>query len=476
MPRIVTAEPETLAAVLQSVAPDTVVELRPGRYREPVRLAGRQGRPDAPIVIRALPGARFDGGQTVDDFTPRAEAVAREAKGARRYPGVYPIAHEAHLQVVDCAWITLEGLAFERCWPTAIWIEGSHDLALRRVDVVDGSFAVYAKGETTRGLLLDGCTWLQDPTRHRLWRDTYWDEVHGSTPASGGARAFDGSFFLGDGIAGDLEIRGCTVEHAFNGVHCFNPAKDPRLNRNVSVHGNRFAWIKDNPIEPEDVATRWWVCDNEIVNGHKWFSFEMEAYGHLYVFQNAGWFDDRPGPPDEENSGGAVFKVDDTGVERPLGPVYVVNNSWFLRSTYIKAGQIRDFHHVNNAIRYCDAESFACDPTKTFFGKAGAGFTTDWGRLAIEFAGDLVSHRDFPDTLRQSGYPIQDGTHADPGFLDPAGGDLALRPDSLCRGRGRPLTLALPDGGTWSSKRPLDVGAVQTWPDAFDGLRPPSRA
>src|SRR5262249_39221688 len=109
-------DPTTLGRVLRSASAGTVIQLRPGQYKAPVELVGRLGRPGAPIIIRGADDAWFDGGQTVDDFTPRAEEVAREAEAAGKYPGVYPIAHEAQLKIIDCQWIILDGLNFRGCW------------------------------------------------------------------------------------------------------------------------------------------------------------------------------------------------------------------------------------------------------------------------------------------------------------------------------------------------------------------------
>lgn len=464
------ADPRTLPEILRSLAPGTTVQLEAGVYTRPVEMVGQRGRPEAPIVIRGWETAVFDGLQTVDDFTPRAEAVAHQAEEEGRYPGVYPIAHEAHLKLRDCAWVTLDGLRFRRCWPTAVWMKDCADIVVRDLAVEDASYAIYAVGAATRRLLVDRCSWVQDPTRRRLWRDTYWKSVHGrNIDGSGGARAYDGSFFLGDGIAGDLEIRNCTVEHAFNGVHLFNQSLDEGLNRNVHVHHNRFRFIKDNPIEPEDLATNWWIYGNEIFNNHKWFSFELQGHGYFYVFRNIGYFDDKPGPPDEEFSGGAVFKLaEEPG--RPLGPMYTFNNSWYLRSAYIKDGAISHFHHLNNAIKFCDVLTDVCDPTKSFFGKPVTGFTTDWETLDIGFANDLSNHRDFPNGLQTAGYAIEAGRAGDPMFVDPARGRFELTAPSPCRGQGRRLELTLPDGAWWSSRSPLDIGAAQTYPEAFDGL------
>jgi hypothetical protein len=374
------ADPYTLPAIVHALAPDTVVQLLPGVYTQPVEIAGQRGRPDAPIVIRDFDSVIFDGRQTVDDFMPQAEAVARYAEASGLYPGVYPIADQAQLKLRDCAWITLEALRFQRCWPTAVWMTNSTDLVLRNLAIEDSTYAVYATGEGTRWLLLDGWTWLQDPTRHRLWRDTYWKSVHGdkTVPGSGGARAYDGTFFLGHGIAGDLEVKNCTVEHAFNGVHLFNPA--------------------------------------------------------------------------------------------------LSDQCWYLRSSYIKDGAISRFHHFNNAIQFCTTETSVCDPTKSFFGKATGGFTKDWRSLDIRFVNDLSNHRDFPAALRGAGYPIEDGRNSDPLFQEPAAGRFALRPGSPCVANGFPLELARPDGTVWTSRRPLDIGSAQTFPDAFDGLpQVPSR-
>ena len=102
MGETVIVTPETLAAAVEGAGPGTILELSPGIYTQPVSLIGKKGTREAPIVLRASTGAIFDGELSFDDFTPRAEQVARIAQQAGGYPGLYDIAGDAMVRLAGC--------------------------------------------------------------------------------------------------------------------------------------------------------------------------------------------------------------------------------------------------------------------------------------------------------------------------------------------------------------------------------------
>ena len=105
--------------------------------------------------------------------------MAQAARDRGDYPGVYPIAMEAYLRLEDCDWIVLEDLQFEGCWPTAVALRDCVGVTIGHSAFREGSFAVYAEGRRTRGLVIEHCTWIQDISPdHRLWDRIGWKRVH----------------------------------------------------------------------------------------------------------------------------------------------------------------------------------------------------------------------------------------------------------------------------------------------------------
>jgi hypothetical protein len=333
---------------------------------------------------------------------------------------------------------------------------------------------VGAAGAESQDLTLEDCRWVQDGAPGRMWREIAWARIHGD-PAEDGPvdlagdwRLFDGDFFRGEGIRGGLTVRRCSILAAFNAIHLFNPARDPALARDVQVHDCTFREIRDNVLEPETVAFNWWFYRNEIINAHKWFSFECRRSGYFYVFANRGWFDSIPGPLTDTHRGGGVFKLSKR-VEAARGPHHVFHNSFSSRSDYARKGIWPRLTHTANALRFAADGDPVFDGTPDFFGDLAAPpeavdrrFTVEWARHAIALQADVVRYPGWPEDLRRAGYPVGPTTPADPGFRAPFAGDLGLARDSPCRGRGPALSIDLPDGGpSWTQPAGGDIGAWQ---------------
>jgi hypothetical protein len=470
----IAADPDTLHKIAPRLGPGDVVTLRAGTYTQPVALADVQGTASRPLVIRGGPGVVFDGGRSADDY--RGEGNIRSIEGEKQgYPGLWPFIHQGMITLERCRHVTLEGFTIRRCWPTGIFIRDSQQTTIFRLHMEDATFAIGALGSSTYGITIDEVTWCQDVTRDRLWRRIPWIAVHGAQPVDIGKdwRLFDGDFFRSSGIRGGVTVRNCVVEHAFNAVHGFNPSRDPGLSVDFAVHDCRFSYVRDNVFEPEDHALNWWFYRNRIANCHKWFSIESSASGFAYIFSNLGWFDEIPGQPGQDNRAGGVFKLAKT--QKPAwGLHYVFNNSFAVRSDYIRKGALRGFRHWGNAVRYCQAGEGVCDARSRFFGDlsepAGSTderFSTDWRHWDIEFAEDVILHPEFTATLQAAGYgPFTGSVPDDPGFEDPVspgpdGAGLRLKADSACRGRGLRRDVELPDGSIEPLPKGRDLGALE---------------
>ncbi len=422
-----------------------------GAYTVPFVLDKVSGSAEKKITIRGDSGATLDG---------RRELVRPPNRKEQSFE------HFAFIKIRQCAHIEICNLTIQNIWPTAIYIEESQHLVFSRLNIHGSTFAFFANGKTTHDLLIERCAWVQDV---RIWDQVLWKDIH-HFPLP--RKELDGDFFRSYRIAGRVVIRRNFIAHAFNGVQFFaEKDKDEmgEVNHDVWIYENTFQFIRDNAVEAEYMATNWWVYRNRIYNCHKWFAFEHCGGGHWYIFANVGWFDRKPGPPGDENSGGAVFKTnnipDDMELRRlPSRPVYVFHNSWYLRSSYVKKGKLRKFNHFNNAIEYASAEVHGPDvvkPTRRMFGDA---FKHSWSRLHIRFENDLCNHREFPHYYAEvRGMQIQ-GIHDQPLFREPHNGYFAPQigeKKSPLIGWGKAKDIERPNGATWEVPAGLNIGAVE---------------
>lgn len=477
--RIIPVDASSLSAALANAAPGDTLLLQPGIYPDRLQVDRVRGLPSQPITVRGQHGAIIDGGRRFADFRLEANREARRVQRKGEYPGVYRIADQAQWSFSRCEWLTIEDLEFRGCWPTCIYLSDCRALSFVHLAMQEGSFAFYATGASTRGILVERCQWIQDTSpSHDLWSSIGWKKVHDDTPVrDDDARAYDGDFFRAYAIGGGVTIRDNMISDAFNGVHLFNDEDRPstNLNRDVWIYRNTFVRIRDNPIEPEVGAFNWWCFHNDFHNCHAWFSLELAIAAHIYVFGNTGWFDDMPGPIADDTFGGAVLKLDKKKrVTAKPGPHYVFNNSWYLRAAYIKNGAISNFHHINNAVQYCRTADHGshddvplCSPTRRMFWESGdapddKSFTRDWSAFGIEFTNDMIAHRDFPDLLLGVGYPISGGLGQLPGFGRPAQGAFQLNQDAPARGRAIGMLIKRPAPlPEWRIPAGMDLGAFQ---------------
>lgn len=425
--------------------PGDILRLLPGVYSEPMIIEGKKASAATPISVIG-----DDGGVTCDG---RRNHV--------RPPGLPVREHYAFIKILNSTGIVVENLTIQNIWPTAVYIEKSAHITLRRLNINGSSYAIFARDKETRNLVIEHNSWIQD---ERIWQEVLWKDIH-QIPHP--RRELDGDFFRSKNIKGNVIIRRNLIAQAFNGIHFFAEirAKPGVYNSDVWIYQNTFMFIRDNAIEAEYSATNWWVYQNRIYNCHKWFAFEKCNGGYWYLFSNIGWFDRLPGPPGDEFSGGAVFKgskVDDGDEDDflPSNPVYAFHNSWYLRSAYIKKGKLRHFKHFNNAISYCDPRDHpegVGDPYRKMF---GSKLTTDWKNLDISFQNDVCDHREYPHTIAvRDKFPVQ-GINADPSFRDPMMGYFAPNKGSPLKGAGAAMTILL-KRGRWHLPAGKNIGAVR---------------
>lgn len=335
-----------LQTALNKAQPGDEVHLLPGRYVSPVVMAGK-GTAKAPIRIRpAGHGAVIlDGGRTREQGR---NGMMDPLDGDFAFVKLFAAEH-----------VEIEGLRFENCWPTAIYMRGCHHITIRSCTGIGSRFFAYARqfdDAPCHNLLLDGVRWVQDPD-YDMWEGRVtWPEVKGK-PGHYDASFFNGAMFGSFDIQGDVTIRNCEVSHAFNAIRMdmrerrIDP-KGPEIprNRNVAIHDNKIAFVRDNAIEPEAGAQNWYVYNNAFYNIHATFSTDAVAMRDVFYVGNHILNDRRPGLPGQANQGGKIFKFladakkapDET--PRPRKGLWSLFNSVQTRTAYAKKGRTSEWN------------------------------------------------------------------------------------------------------------------------------------
>lgn len=527
-------------AAAERATPGSVIRIAPGLFDmtadDPiVRISGLQGSPEQPIVIqgtRGTAGARptiIDGGRRLDATLGMIERLRLPG---RRTPELDTLIRENQyrtraavncLVLEDAAYLVIEEFTIRNCWPTSIIFLSSHHITLRSNTIV-GSTYVFFLARGSDHFVVENSVWTQDdsgyapdesgysgrydpkPRPGRMWDTVPWGVTHH------GSRAYlNGSLITSFGTRGDIVVRHNIIRNAYNGVRIrANRCEHPQCNANVEIYDNDFQYNRDNPVEPEDQAINWWIHHNRIYNSHGWFSLDGVGGGPVYIWGNVGWFDDKPArqcipaewaadrtlqadgsytpTPQHECSHSRTGKVIKLGPGDTVldEPIYVFNNSWYVRAPLVDGGTAQ-FRAWNNATLFCDPNVLAPGmcvadyQTERECVEAAPGSTDGvpnrfpLGLDRVPFidcaaAGSashashgISNHPDYPDKLAELGYPVS-GIHGDPGFVNGPMGDFRLRPDSLARGKGCTVIrtaggpLACPEPATGSAP---DIGAYQ---------------
>ena len=482
----------TLAEALGRARPGTLIWLLDGVYdqaneqdRLDIQVSGSDGDP----VVISGPARGASAGATIDGsgLRPFEEPPEWIDPNHPLFQGFVlpPLRASASCILLSGrSHVVIENVTMRGCRDAALYAEESHHITLRDATVEDGQYVVLATGRTSHHFLVEGVTWLQDPSG-AMWQRDHWCEFK-----YGERRHLNGALFASQDILGGVIVRRNKVRFAFNAVRMdvsdeADPAMRGKVNTNVEIYENEFHNICDNVVEPEFDATNWWIHDNVIHNAHAWFSFDGLHGGRYYVHHNTGYFDDRPSrlcdvrcrdwkrrDPEEcgdLHDGGRVLKFRKPKHTPPgqglPGPVYVFNNSWYLRASVTKDGMVREFSHWNNAIEYCrrgDPIDGACSPTD-----ANKPFFKDFlpWPPRFDFRFDLSNHRDFPANLRAAGYGVDGISVAWPQrvFARPWAGDFTLLMPELAEAAGCLVHVGASGAASCDENGPVrpDIGALQ---------------
>lgn len=472
----------SLSEALLKASPGVTIQLLPGVYKQDSAADGilfpRDGSRDAPITLRGMGTDTVIDGTATSGFSMFGLEISKPSDEISTLLRPDFRGGSICFKFDRKQWIVLDNLTLRNCADAAVIARDSQFITLRNSVILAGLYAFFAEGPNTHHILLENNAWVQDPSEE-MWSKRHWCEYK-----YGKLKSQAGAFFAGLDIAGGIIIRNNRIQYAFNGVRIdvSNPFRADaawrgKLSANIEVYDNEFSFIRDNVLEPEFDATNWWFHDNRIRNAHAWFSFDGLYGGRWYVYDNQGWFDDKPsricktsGACEEWqkrnpelcadlHDGGRVFKFRPDNQFAP-GPLYVFNNSWYLRTSIIKDGGLGRIGHWNNVIDFCRPDEYPnglCEPGKPFFN----GFP--WSDQRYVFDHDVSNHPDFPKTMQALGYRVRGlGLPGHPPlFLDGPRGILALPEDSPARGYG--CLIRQNDDGTIDCVTPPDG---QPRPDA----------
>jgi len=371
----------------------------------PYVFRGLRGQPDNPVRIMG------EGGKQTRLVGPGM--TVRDAWGTNPTDEDF-----AFFRFEDCEWIEISGFDVSESWPCFIYLKNCRYVTIRDITARGSNYLIFARGEDCRHILVEKVRWRQDPSSS-IWRNVPWFDVK-----YGAYKHYNGGLVGARDIAGGVVVRGCIVRDVFNAVRL--KGKKPGTNQNVEVADNIFERVRDNVVEPENRGRNWWVHGNVIRGAHAWFSLDGVEGGHWFFFDNKGTGLDRPGEPGDPNSGGRVFKFSGLSEEEraKMEPFHVFNNSWRIRGSYIKSGDVVHMRHLGNAI-----DNRPVEP-----GEEPRPLTDDdfplpgiWPDTVV-FDCDLCASP-LDVRLREAGQERQGSFGRGPLFVKPEKDDFRLRPD-----------------------------------------------
>jgi len=502
--------PEKFAKKLKRVTAGDEIILKEGCYVKPIIFNGLIGTEDQPIIIRRRRNANLEdviitSGIDFEEARLRGNLIAQRREKSGLYPTVGHLGDQAMMVFRNCQFVIIENLCFKDCWPTAIYFDQCHYMAVNNVYFRGGTLAIGASGPDTHDIIVQNCDWQQDTSEeHNMWNHIAWSRIHGAKNNSPSGvdvkddfRLWDGDFFRSWGIAGNVIIRKNLIKDAFNGVHSFNkrdqlaPGVDAnsfefnggrQYAANFLIEDNTFVRVRDNIFEPEDYAWNWVMRGNHMQDCYRPFSFELKRAGFFYVYNNTASFVNAPSTKLRQidqayptRSTPSLTKP--KGTQKNEGPIYMFNNSWHMK---IGKGILPKFGigklvHKNNAIE------FGSEKKARMFGAIGSEestrplssegekvsessrFTRRWVDFQIEMNGDVTNDANYPEKYQYLGYRISDkAMRANPNFVDPINGDFTTTGEETL-GKSVELELKLPDDSVTKIQAGNNVGAVQQW-------------
>ena len=485
---------KTIQRAAEVAGPGDVVRVLPGVYRETV-VVPRSGRPDAYITFRAqgegvfLTGAdpRFE--QKGQDrwsriaqglyVTPLPEGtgfVAADGKRLYRYPnrvelerlpygepggwylsertgklylkladGSDPDQHTLQVGRRDSAWllrgvdyVIIEGfrMGYFGGSPSgvAVLLRDSSHSVVRGNTIFSVRTGIAVSGRRASDNLIEE-------------NEIYDNSITGWPWGANKGHDTEGSGISVRGYRGNV-VRRNRVHGFFNAItsSMWGQLNEEERNADLDVYENRMWDIGDDSLEPEGAAinNRFW--GNRMYDTHTGISLAPIRVGPTYVFRNL------------------VYRYQGTGIKYSVdsfGTTYIYHNVAYTDAPKHNAleasGPWDNFHYRNNIFRGTRYVIEDYYPKKLSTWDYDDLFTTA-ADIWLKWAN--VRYRSREAWVKAFGFE-EHGISAEPGFVDPAGGDFRLRPDSPAIDRG----VRIPNINDDFAGSAPDIGAFEYRPE-----------
>jgi hypothetical protein len=492
--------------------PGDLVLIRPGVYRESVTVP-RSGSGSQPIVFRgSAPGAILDGadgaiaagvswsgvgsgvysyvagfptGHVVSDqgrLYRYADLSALQGLGAGAPGGFYSDGTTLSVKFADGsspAERTVQAARFE----DGFSLNGVSHIRIENLEIRHYGAGDYGKGVYLRyssSVAIRRCriheveaagVWIKGGEMNLIEDNEIWDTSIFGWPwgFSKGSSAENSGVLFTDNVGRGNVVRRNTIHGTFNGIGpCGSSPPAGGMPSETDVYENLLFQHTDDGMEPEGYCSNVRIWRNTIRDAHMVFAVAPAAPGPTYFVRNVGYRFGSTRTSQQDGYTASALKVN-SGYATPVGPVFLYHNTFASEapntdamallnpgfSTFIKAR-----NNILSATRYA---LYKVNPVLLDWDWDGL-FTTDPARFAY-WQGTRYGNLG----ALQAGTGLElHGLAADPGFVNPASGDLTLAAGSPLIDRGVPIP-GVNDG--FNGQAP-DLGAFERATDANRPLEP----
>ncbi len=486
--------------------PGDLVLIRPGIYRESVTIP-RSGTGTQPIVFRgSAPGTILDG---ADGSIAAGVSWTGVGSGVYSYTAGFPTGHVVSDQGRLYRYASLSALqslsagapggfysdgttlyvkfadgssAAERTVHVARFEDGFSLNGVSHIRIEDLEIRHYGAGDYGKGVYLRYSSsvairrcrihdveaagvWIKGGEMNLVEDNEIWDTSIFGWPwgFSKGSSAENTGVLFTDNVGRGNVVRRNTIRGTFNGIApCGSSAPAAGVTSETDVYENVLLQHTDDGMEPEGYCSNVRVWRNTIRDAHMVFAVAPAAPGPTYFVCNVGYRFGNTRTSQQDGYTASALKVN-SGYSTPVGPVFLYHNTFATdapntdamallnpgSSTFIRArnnvlaATRYVLYKVNPVVLDWDWDDlFTVDPAR-FASWQGARYGT---LAALQTGTEQEVH----------------GLAADPGFVNPASGDLALSAGSPLIDRG----VSIPGVNDGFTGQAPDLGAFERAPDA----------